>query len=241
LKNGKGCYMAKKFVVGKMKGQNSLLAKYGLETDDSYIKKVKASKETKLYLLRKRLLGLEGKFGRFYFKQIFKLFPEPIRPMYRSSYRAYHGVNNLFNLSYRILFWKCYRGLIHAHLEPYLGYLHKIELGRPSMVCDFIELYRHLVDGFLIEYCKNLGPEDFKPKNEKVGKRKLGKRVYLKDDLSKEMVHELFDYFETKFYIPRVKRGRRQELETLINEEAFRISRYLRLKGESWVPGIPLP
>jgi len=65
--------------------------------------------------------------------------------------------------------------------------------------------------------------------------------VYLKDSLTKEMVQELFAYFETKFYIPRVKRGRRQELETLINEEAFRISRYLRLKGESWVPGIPLP
>ena len=75
----------------------------------------------------------------------------------------------------------------------------------------------------------------------KVGKKKLGKRVYLKDSLTKEMVHELFDYFETKFYIPRVKRGRRAELETLINEEAFRISRYLRLKGESWVPGIPVP
>jgi CRISPR-associated protein Cas1 len=156
--------------------------------------------------------------------------------MYRSSYRAYDGVNNLFNLAYRILFWKCYRGLIHAHLEPYLGFLHKMEHGRPSMVCDYLELYRHLVDGFLIEFCKNLGPDDFKPKNVKVGKKKVGKRVYLKDSMTKEMVHELFDYFETKFYIPRPKRGRRQELETLINEEAFRISRYLRLKGESWVP-----
>ncbi len=75
----------------------------------------------------------------------------------------------------------------------------------------------------------------------KVGKKKLGKRVYLKDALTKELVHELFDYFETKFYIPRVKRGRRQELETLINEEAFRIGRYLRLKGESWVPRIAVP
>jgi CRISPR/Cas system-associated endonuclease Cas1 len=63
LKNGKGCYLAKKFVEGKMKGQNSLLEKYGLETDYSYIKKVKASKETKLYLLRRKLIGLEGKFG----------------------------------------------------------------------------------------------------------------------------------------------------------------------------------
>lgn len=161
--------------------------------------------------------------------------------MYRSSYRAYDCVNNMFNLSYRILFWKCYRGLIKAHLEPYLGYLHKMELGRPSMICDFIELYRHLIDSFLIEHCQELGPEDFKPKDERVGKKKIAKRVYLKDDMTKDMVSKLFAYFQKKYYIPRVKRGRRQELETLINEEAFRISRYLRLKGESWTLRIPVP
>lgn len=35
LKNGKGCYLAKQFVAGKIEGQNSLLVKYGLETDYS--------------------------------------------------------------------------------------------------------------------------------------------------------------------------------------------------------------
>ena len=106
------------------------------------------------------------------------------------------------------------------------------------MVCDFMELYRHLVDDFLIEYCKNLKPDDFKAKNEKMGKKKMGKRVYLKDSLTKDMVVKLFDFFQTKVYIPRVKRGRRQEIETLINEEAFLMSRYLRLKGEIWIPRI---
>jgi hypothetical protein len=51
------------------------------------------------------------------------------------------------------------------------------------------------------------------------------------------MVNKLFDYFQTKVYIPRVKRGKRQELESLINEEAFLISRYLRLKGEAGLLG----
>ena len=205
LKNGKGCYLAKQFVAGKIEGQNSLMAKYGLKTDDSISQKLEEIEIPQLSLLRKKLLGLEGKYGRFYFRQVFRLFPKEIRPQYRSSYRAYDGVNNTFNLAYRILFWKCYRALIQAHLEPYLGYLHKIEFGRPSMFCDFMELYRHLIDGFLIEFCKNLGPEDFKAKNEKVGK-KTGKRVYLSDSLTKDMVVKLFDYFRTKVYIPRVKR-----------------------------------
>lgn len=240
LKNGKGCYLAKKFVAGKIEGQNRLLVKYGLETDYSISKKVKSIREPSLSLLRKKLLGLEGKFGRYYFKQVFKLFPEEIRPDYRSSYRAYDGVNNIFNLAYRILFWKCYRGLVQAHLEPYLGFLHKMEFGRPSLVCDFIELYRHLIDGFLIEYCQGLGPKDFSPKTEE-RKKKRGKRMYLNDSLTQELVNKLFAYFKTKVYIPRVRRGKKQELETLINEEAFLIGRYLRLKGKSWIPRIPVP
>jgi len=241
LKNGKGCHMARAFVAGKIMGQNKLLAKYGLETDESYVDKIYKEREHRLSLLRRRLLGLEGKFGRFYFKQVFRLFPEEIRPHYRSSYRAYDGVNNIFNLAYKILFWKCYKALLQAHLEPYLGYLHKMEFGRPSMVCDCMELYRHLIDGFLIEYCKDLKPTDFKGKNEKLGKRKVGKRMYLKDSITKGMVGKLFEYFQTKVYIPRVKRGLRQEIETLIDEEAFLMARYLRMKGESWVPRIANP
>jgi len=115
-----------------------------------------------------------------------------------------------------------------------------MQFGRPSMVCDFMELYRHLIDGFLIEYCQNLGPKDFCAKTEERNKKR-GKRVYLSDSLTQDMIDKLFDYFQTKVYIPRVKRGRKQELETLIDEEAFLIGRYLRLKGESWVPRIAVP
>jgi len=71
--------------------------------------------------------------------------------------------------------------------------------------------------------------------------KKRGKRMYLNDSLTQELVDKLFAYFQTKVYIPRVKRGRKQELETLIDEEAFLIGRYLRLNGVSWVPRIAAP
>jgi len=114
LKNGKGCYIAKRLVEGKIEGQKNLLIKYGLEANDTISQKVREIHEPRLSILRRKLLGLEGKFGRYYFKQVFRLFPEQISPMYRSSYRAYDGVNNMFNLAYRILFWKCYRALVQA-------------------------------------------------------------------------------------------------------------------------------
>ncbi|MEM2915209.1 MAG: CRISPR-associated endonuclease Cas1 [Candidatus Bathyarchaeia archaeon] len=41
--------------------------------------------------------------------------------------------------------------LIKAKLEPYLGFLHSVQFAKPSLVCDFMELYRYLVDDFIIQ------------------------------------------------------------------------------------------
>ena len=209
LHNGRGCTLAKRFVAGKLEGQNNLLEKYGLETSDTILEKVRELDETDLKKLRRRLMGLEGKFGRFYFKQVFRLFPSRIRPHYRSSYNAYDGSNNMFNLAYRILFWKCYKSLSNSHLEPYLGFLHNMQFGRASLVCDFMELYRHLVDGFLIEFSQGLKPRDFVAKPGTM-KKKSWKRMYLTDELTREMVSELFEYFQKRVPIPRDRIGKRQ-------------------------------
>ena len=119
-----------------------------------------------------------------------------------------------------------------AHLEPYLGYLHDMEITRPSMVCDFMELYRHLIDDFLIKFCKPLKARDFKAK--KYGK--ITKRVYLSDEKTSEMVRKLYKFFDKRVNIPSVKRGRRQKISTLISQEAHVIKRYLHGYEEEWKP-----
>ena len=55
-----------------------------------------------------------------------------------------------------------HRALIKAKLEPYLGFLHSVQYGKPSLVCDFQELYRCLIDDFAIHN------EDFTVKSESV-------------------------------------------------------------------------
>jgi len=169
------------------------------------------------------------------------LFPESIRPIERSKFKAYDGVNNVFNLAYRILFWKCYRALIKARLEPYLGFLHKVQFGRPSLVCDFIELYRYLVDNFVIEYCQELSSKDFIAKTEKLGGKK-GKRIYLNDTLTRDLTSKLHEYFRSMVEAPRMRqRAKKQEIETLIYEEAFLIAKYLRNERKNWIPRIAVP
>ncbi len=74
----------------------------------------------------------------------------------RKKFKAYDGTNNIFNLAYEVLKWKVYTVIVRAKLEPYLGFLHSVQFGKPSLICDFQELYRYPLDDFLIGYCQNL-------------------------------------------------------------------------------------
>jgi CRISPR/Cas system-associated endonuclease Cas1 len=107
------------------------------------------------------------------------LFNESVRPERRKGYKAYDGINNLYNLSYKVLSWKIHIALLKAHLEPYLGYLHEIVFGRPSLICGFLELCRYLMDDFVLTNARNLKPNDFKLEDEDFSKTKKGKRQYL--------------------------------------------------------------
>jgi len=52
------------------------------------------------------------------------------------------------------------------------------------------------------------------------------------------LIGELNRYFETEVNIPRIRKGERQEIETLIDEEAFLFAKYLRGERPSWNPRI---
>jgi CRISPR/Cas system-associated endonuclease Cas1 len=49
-------------------------------------------------------------------------------------------------------------------------------------------------------------------------------------------MRSLNEYFKTKVEIPRIRMGKTQEVETLINVEAYLLARYLRSEKQSWIP-----
>jgi CRISPR-associated protein Cas1 len=162
--------------------------------------------------------------------------PEKIRPDSRKTFKAYDGINNLFNLAYEVLSWKVHRALIRAKLEPYLGFIHSMQFGKPSLVCDFQELYRYLIDDFVIQYCKKLATKDFITKAEIQSRNKKGQREYLNDVKTKDFMDQLNGFFESFVEIPRIKVGERQTIETLINEEAMLFGKYVRNEISIWNP-----
>jgi len=237
LNNGKGAYVAKQIVSAKMRGQNTILEKYGLDIhDERIIAKIEKLESSNLKIIQKKLNTIEGHFTKPYFNQIFGLLPETLIPKKRSKFKAYDGTNNIFNLAYEVLQWKVHRAIIKAKLEPYLGFLHSVQYGKPSLVCDLQELYRYLVDDFVIQFCQGLMEKDFTDKSEIVSRNRKGKREYLNDKETRRMMKELQEYFESKIEIPLIRHGKRQRIETLINEEALLLAKYLRNENKTWIP-----
>lgn len=242
LGNGKGIEIAKRIVYGKIEGQNQVLQKYGLMRHDLVKAKVAIGrvKPEDLIKVRRKLVSLEGKFTEKYFKQIFELLPEALQPEKRKKFKAYDGTNNIFNLAYTVLKWRVHRAILGAKMEPYLGFVHSEQFGKPSLVCDLMELYRYLVDDFVIGFCQGLKERDFVMKGERTTRKRWGKREYLNGSKTRELERGLDELFESMVDVPRIRYGHRQTLETLINEEALLLAKYLRDERESWTPRIKL-
>jgi len=124
-------------------------------------------------------------------------------------------------------------------LEPYLGFLHSEAWGKPSLVCDFMELYRYLVEDFLVQNSANFKKKDFIMEHEDYSKNKAGKREYLNNSATNDLTRKLYSYFESTVEVERMRHGKRQTVETLINEEAFLLAQYLRDESETWTPRMP--
>jgi predicted membrane-bound dolichyl-phosphate-mannose-protein mannosyltransferase len=106
-------------------------------------------------------------------------------------------------------------------------------------VCDFQELYRYILDDFLIGYCKNIRKRDFIIKSKQITKNKIGYRQFLDDLKTDELMEEINKLFISTVNIPNMRYGEKQTIETLINQEAQIFAKYLRNERKTWTPRIP--
>jgi CRISPR-associated protein Cas1 len=233
----KALIIAKQIILSKYEGYKRILEKYELKQYNGDVEKSVSKIGAESY--RNKLMAVESKFTRHYFSQVFSLFPKKIRPESRKTYKAPDGVNNVFNLGYLVLRWRMQRALINAKLEPYLGYLHSTQFGKPSLVCDFQDLYRYLIDDLLIQRCVKLRKKDFIMRTE-FWEKLRGRRIFLREIETHGLFEDLEEFFDKGIVeIPRIKVGKRQTIQTLINEEAQLFAMYFRGERKTWIPRIP--
>jgi len=147
------------------------------------------------------LNGVEGMAARFYFNGFGKMILGDFVFDGRRKYPAPDPVNALLSLGYTMVFNEISSHLDGMGFDPYLGYYHKIDYGRPSLASDLLEEFRAPVaDRITLRLINNriLKTEDFynNPK---------GEGVYLKRDAMKRYFAEYEDFINNEFTHPDTK------------------------------------
>ena len=106
------------------------------------------------------------------------------------------------------------------------------------MVCDIQDVYRYLIDDYLIERGQKLRKKDFVVVTDFMMRLKMGKRIHLCKYEADSLAEGLNGLFNRYVEIPRIRHGKKQTLDTLINEEALLLSKYLRNEKKEWKPRI---
>ena len=75
-------------------------------------------------------------------------------------------------------------------------------------------------------------------KHQDYSSNRKGERQYLKSKLGQDMMNKLDLFFESTVQVPRIRQGKKQTIETLVNEEAVLLAQYLRNEKQTWIPRI---
>ncbi len=112
----------------------------------------------------------------------------------------------------------------------------RAQFGKSSLVQ---ELYRYLIDNFLLTRAKKFHKKDFMLVTDFMMHLKMGKKIHLKEYETDSLAGDLNAFFDRMVDVERIKVGNRQTIDTLIGEEALLFAKYLRRERRAWIPRLP--
>jgi CRISPR-associated protein Cas1 len=172
---------ARALVAAKIRNGLSVLARYREknEVTPEFEERRKALEESAATAAQApdiaALDGVEGAAARNYFALLMQFNRSGLEWPGRVKHPATDPLNALLSLTYTLLMQELGALLEGAGLDPYVGFLHQIDYGRPSLALDLMEAFRHPVADRLVLTLVNrkvLEAEDFSPAGE-------GKGVFL--------------------------------------------------------------
>jgi len=116
--------------------------------------------------------GVEGSAAREYFGLLMEFNRSEMKWPGRQKHPATDPLNALLSLAYTLLMHELTALAEGAGLDPYLGFLHQVDYGRPSLALDLMEAFRHPVADRLVLTLVNrgmLGSDDFRSGGERPG------------------------------------------------------------------------
>jgi CRISPR-associated protein Cas1 len=159
---------AKGFINGKLKNWKTFLQKhlrnnpeadmaYAISGIEAILKKIENARSIE------SLMGFEGSAANMYFNAFGKLIKKEFQFEKRTRRPPKDPVNALLSLGYTLLFNEIHSAVEAIGFDPYLGFLHEVEYGRPSLAVDMMEEFRFLIEGLALTLINKeiLTREDF--------------------------------------------------------------------------------
>ncbi len=143
------------------------------------------------------LMGLEGSAAAAYFQGYGRLFTGQWRGVFTGRHKRppTDPINALLSYGYTLLTSQAVAAAHIVGFDPYIGYLHSTQYGKPALALDVIEMFRApIVDSVVLSLLNNrmLRPEDFE---ETLGTWRMtdaARRLFLQkfeERLNEEMMH----------------------------------------------------
>ncbi|MCX7926520.1 MAG: CRISPR-associated endonuclease Cas1 [Candidatus Omnitrophica bacterium] len=148
---------AKRIVEGKINNAKVFLQKYARNHPEvdftSSIEEMNfCLEELKRKTQVTSVLGLEGRCSAIYFQTLSKMFRKELKFEARIRRPPPDPINSLLSLGYSLITNEMFSVLVSVGFDPYVGFLHGIEYGRPSLALDLIEEFRHaIIDRLTVE------------------------------------------------------------------------------------------
>lgn len=162
------CRIAKHMLIGKIYNCRSVLER-GLRDHPQRVdqQRLKTASNTLAQILPQlesqenldTLRGMEGTAAAAYFGVLDELILQGREVFYfkdRSRRPPRDAVNALLSFAYTLLARDCANALTSVGLDPYIGFLHRLRPGRPSLALDLMEEMRPLrADRFVLTLINN--------------------------------------------------------------------------------------
>lgn len=183
--NGFRLAISRVLVEGKIKNAKAFLQRYARNHPEVDFSNAEQELNNCLGELSRKtqvssVVGVEGKASAVYFEAFGKMFRKGLQFETRVRRPPTDPVNSLLSLGYTLITNEMFSVTTSIGFDPYVGFLHGIEYGRPSLALDLVEEFRHsIIDRLTLELINKeiLTLDDFE---EKEG------AVYLKEDSRKK-------------------------------------------------------
>jgi CRISPR-associated protein Cas1 len=176
-----------------------------------------------------QLLGIEGNAAKAYYQGLGRMILGDFVFNGRKKRPPPDPVNALLSFSYTLIFNEISSLLDGMGFDPYLGYLHKPDYGRPSLACDLIEEFRPIAgDRLTLNLINNriLSGDHFHSHS-------TGEGVYLTREGMKKFFIEYERFLTKEFSHPAS--GETVTLRRCFRLQAEMMARCIR-EGEEYLP-----